>query len=247
MKTKYLLLAVVALFLAGGFWLGRAAWRVHRQLVTLDVPNAPLAAVLRKIEWQVWKNIRAEESLAEVRVTLHVKDKPMSYVLDQLAVQAWARPSTLYAVYGTKHALQALDFSLQGDGKFEATGWTRIAPTPADSDQPGQDGSVEIAWPPEQLVMESSLSARLANDLAIKNSAATADSAAEIARKVKGRCTVFLTFHKSRMGPFAGAPRHVLPDPGPNGPFVDLTPEQRVQLAREHLARSRERLGIDAK
>jgi hypothetical protein len=50
MKTKYLLLVMGGLLAAGGLWFGRAAWRAHRQLVTLDVRNVPLADVLRKLE-----------------------------------------------------------------------------------------------------------------------------------------------------------------------------------------------------
>jgi hypothetical protein len=127
MKTKYFLLGLGALLIAGGIWTVRVAWRVHRQLVTLDVRNAPLAQVLRKIEWQTWKKIRAENSL-DARITLHVTDKPLQYVLDRLAEQAGARWSTVYAVYQSAPALKALETALQSDGKLEPVGWTKIAP-----------------------------------------------------------------------------------------------------------------------
>ena len=92
MKAKHLFLAIAVLLLAaGGLWFARAAWRAHRQLVTLDIPNATLGVVLRKIEWQVWEKIRTEESLAGVHVKLQVKDRPLPEVLDRLAEQAGAR------------------------------------------------------------------------------------------------------------------------------------------------------------
>src|SRR5213075_702086 len=108
MKAKHLFLVIAALLAAAGLWFARAAWRAHHQLVTLEIPNATLAVVLRKIESQVWKKIRTEESLAGVHVTLHAKDLPLPEVLDRLAKQAGADWNTLYAVYRGAPALKAL-------------------------------------------------------------------------------------------------------------------------------------------
>lgn len=288
MKAKHLFLAIAALLAAGGLWLGLAAWRAHRQRVTLDIPNATLAVVLRKIEWQVWKKIRTEESLAGVHVTLHAKDTPLPEVLDRLAEQVGARWNTLYAVYRGTRALKALDSALQGDGKLDPAGWTKIAPNPAALAEPGTDqagplimrkpgdapepmpggppggegehgatmmvarqgphgpiifrggpsGQVEI-WSPQELVLESSLSNRLGNDSISTNSAPTTTAAAQTARKVGGRWTTYLAFHKSSMGIGFRMP-HGPPKPGqmphppnPNRRFENLTPEQRVRLARQ--------------
>src|SRR4051794_21336006 len=111
MKTKHLLLTIAIVLGIGGTWFGRAAWRAHRQIVTLDVRKAPLAEVLRKIERQTWRKIRAEQAL-DARITLQVVNKPLSYVLDRLAEQAGAHWSTLYAVYTSADALHALDSTL---------------------------------------------------------------------------------------------------------------------------------------
>src|SRR5437899_2018782 len=117
MKTKYLVLGIGALLAAGGLWFGRTAWRAHRQLVTLNVRNAPLTEVLRKIEKETWTKIRAEKGL-DARITLHLTDKPLSDVLDRLAEQAGAHWSKVYAVYDSPRALNALDTALRNDGKL---------------------------------------------------------------------------------------------------------------------------------
>lgn len=218
MKAKHLFLVLAVLLAAGGLWFARAAWRAHRQLVTLDIPNATLAVVLRKIEWQVWEKIRTEESLAGVHVTLHAKDTPLPEVLDRLGAQAGARWNTLYAVYRGKPALRALDSALKGDGKLDPAGWTRIAPNPAALVEPGtrqggpitfergRHGQVEM-WSPQELVLESSLSNRLGSDSISTNSVPTSAAAAQTARKVDGRWTTFLAFRKSSDGIGAKMPR----------------------------------------
>lgn len=293
MKTKYLLLGIGALLAIGTFWGGRAVWQIRHQLVTLDVRNMPLAEVLRKVERQTWKKIRAEKNL-DARITLHVKNKPLSYVLDRLAEQAGARWSTLYAVYNSPTAVKALDTSLRGDSKIELAGWIKVAPKPPPMDemQPdapfhietgpkgmsggagsggnrrmmvmkrgsggavvmagGPDGKMEM-WSPQELVVENPLSSRFAE----QELAANAQSAAESAKKVNGKWTTFFAFRKSPMGigfrlppvggpdaagggPNAshgpGKPDRPTFDPmkhNPNDRYARLTPEQRVQRARE--------------
>jgi hypothetical protein len=128
MRTKYFLLGTAALVAVAGLWFGRAVWRVHHQLVTLNVRDTPLPEVLRNIERQTWKRLRAESALDEVRITLRVTDMPLPKVLDRIAEQAGARWSTLYAVYDSARALKALDSALRGDGKLEPAGWKKLAP-----------------------------------------------------------------------------------------------------------------------
>ena len=212
---------MAALLAAGGLWFARAAWRAHRQLVTLDIPNATLAVVLRKIESQVWEKIRTEESLAGVHVKLHAKDMPLPEVLDGLAAQAGARWSTVYAVYRNKRALEALDSSLNGDGKFDRAGWTKIAPNPAALAEPGQGSSISSqrvrnrqpdTWSPQELVLESSLSNRLGNGSISTNVAPTTAAAAQTARKVDGRWTTYFAFQKWSGG--IGLRMRRAPNPG---------------------------------
>jgi hypothetical protein len=141
MKTKHVWLGLSAVALAGGLWFARAAWRAHHQIVTLHVRNAPLAEVLRKIEWQTWKKIRAEKGL-DARITLSVVNRPLTYVLDRLAEQAGAQWSTLYAVYDSSHGLTALDTALRWDGKLEPAGWTKVAPEAPRFKEPEQFGDL---------------------------------------------------------------------------------------------------------
>src|SRR5262249_20754230 len=98
----------------------------------------------------------------------------------------------------------------------------------------GPEGQVEI-WCPEELLMDSSLSPKLNGE---QPEVATAKQAAEVAQKVKARWTTYLTFRKSLMGiqPLAkpnGRPDLDLPRHNPNDRFVNLTPDQRVRMARE--------------
>src|SRR5689334_13393895 len=111
MKAKYLLVVIIAAFLATGGWIGNAAWRAKRQLVSLDVYQVPLREVLRKIESQTRRKIRSEEKL-DAKITLRVKNESLTAVLDKIAMQAGARWSTVFAVYNSKPSLSSLERSL---------------------------------------------------------------------------------------------------------------------------------------
>lgn len=293
MKTKHILLGLSALLAAGGVAVGRLAWRAHRQIVTLNVHEAPLGQVLRQIQWQTWRKIRAE-SLLDARITLQVVDMPLSNVLDRIAEQAGAHWSTLYAVYESARGLKALDAALRGDGKLEPVGWKKLGPEapapdklgpgqhlvfkgapaaagsaaspqeqppegagdgpPGDAPPPsggkgvlftrgpngplviqrGGDGQVEI-WSPEELVIESHLGAQLSKDPVESPSPLIAS---QTAQKVHGRWTTYLAFRKSIMGPGSPGMYSLGHGPGPlrHNPadrFLRLTPEQRVEQARQ--------------
>jgi hypothetical protein len=283
MKKKNLLLVACIALAVLGTWTGRSAWRAYRQIVSLDVHNAPLREVLSKIERQTWKKMHSEKAL-DARITLHVQDKPLAYVLDRICEQAGARWSTLFAVYGSASALRQLTATLQESGKLEPAGWSQVAPkAPADelagpdsdaphilqapgSDGPGPmgyrpgtmmlrrtpNGQVFIQgggkdgtefWSPEELVMESSLKDRRAGDAPETASVA---AAAETARKVHGKWTTCFALRKSIMGIGFRSPRSAGggADPlrrGPNDRFARLTPDQRVQQARQR-SQSRENI-----
>jgi hypothetical protein len=278
MKAKYLLIGVAVLLAAVTIMAGRLAWRARHQLVSVDVRNMPLEEVLRKVERQTRKKIRAQQAL-NARITLHVHNKPLAYVLDRIAEQAGAHWSTLYAVHDSPEALRGLDSALRTDGKLEPAGWSKLAPHRPEMDganvdgdgleagpailadpspdlgpPPGQrrmimvrrenggpvvffggpKGQMEV-WSPEQLVIETRLGKRLGND---HGQSATAEAAADAARKLNAKWTTYFAFSKSAMGiGFSGQPRPGS-DPlqrSPNDRFARLTPEQRVLRARERM------------
>jgi hypothetical protein len=152
MKSKYLVLGIGALLAAGALWFGRSSWRARHQLVSLNVHQVPLAEVLRKVERQTGKKIRAESSL-DARITLNVVDQPLSYVMDRLANQAGATWSTLYAVYSSPPALSALEAALIGNGKLGPAGWDKIAPNLPKLDLPGAGEFHELPQPGPNPVM----------------------------------------------------------------------------------------------
>jgi hypothetical protein len=102
----------------------------------------------------------------------------------------------------------------------------------------GPKGGMEV-WSPEELVIDSTLAGRLGNT---DQESATAQAAAETARKLNAQWTIYFSLRKSAMGIGFAGPRRPGDDPlkrGPNDRFARLTPEQRV-------LRARERIGLDS-
>ena len=275
MKTKYLLLGIGALVTLSGLWFGRAVWRAQRQVVTLDVREVPLPDVLRKIERLTWTKIRAEQSLADVRATLHVRDKPLRTVLDRLAEQAGARWVTLHAVYNSTRALETLESVLNGDGKLEEAGWTRIAPNlpvanpseleasntaPAPNSGPTgarrqmmflRQGNAVVLQGADGR-METWSPEELVMESALKPrlgsgsiQTATIQTAADIAARVHGHWTTLLAFRKSEMGVGLRMPPPCL---GPGQVMRGPNPNDRfVTLTpAQRVRREQARLGFDS-
>ena len=98
MRTKKMWWGMALIAVAALSWTGGGAWRARQGLVTLHVRNMPLAAVVRSIGGQTWKNIRAEKKL-DALITLDVDDIPLAQALDLVAEQAGARWGRRYAIY----------------------------------------------------------------------------------------------------------------------------------------------------
>jgi hypothetical protein len=139
MKTKRILQIIVAVLVLGCAWYGRAAWRAHRNLVTLHVRNATLPEVARSIEHQTWERLRVDHNL-DAKITLNVDNIPLNEVLDMIADQSGARWGKTYAVYDSEGALRRLETVLQGNEKLETVGWTNLAPQLHGTDVAGLDG-----------------------------------------------------------------------------------------------------------
>ena len=63
MKARHITILICGLLLAVGGYYAWAAFRAHRNLVTLDVRNMEVRKVIRKIESQTWERIRVEKSV----------------------------------------------------------------------------------------------------------------------------------------------------------------------------------------
>lgn len=127
---KAIWLSLGVAFMVGGAWIGRAAWRAHKNIVTLDVRNAPLRDVVRKIEWLTWERIDLDKRL-DGKITLKLKNVPLAEALDRVAEEAGGRAQTLHAVHRSNYALKRLQTALQNGEKIDSAGWTNLAPRSA--------------------------------------------------------------------------------------------------------------------
>src|SRR5579872_5996251 len=126
MKAKQIGILLVALA-ATGLWLGRLAWRIHHNMVTLHARNMPLAEVVRSLERQTWEKVRFDKSM-NARITLNVEEVPLEQVLDLVADRAGGRWQKTFAVSASDGAIKKLESALESAGKLGPAGWTNIAP-----------------------------------------------------------------------------------------------------------------------
>jgi len=97
-----------------------------------------LAEVVQQIERQTREKVRLDPKL-DAKVTLDVKNMPLTNVLDSLAEQANARWGKTYAVYQSDMALRRLESALTGGSSMEEAGWTNLAPQLGKMDLPMPD------------------------------------------------------------------------------------------------------------
>jgi hypothetical protein len=138
--------ALAALAVAG-LWFGRLARRAHQNLVTLHARNMPLAEVVRLLQRQTWERIRFDKSMS-AKITLNVKDAPLSAVLDLVADRAGARWQKTYAVGASDGAMAKLEAVLDGAAKLAEAGWTNLAPRFSD---------LALENPPGSIISQSSI------------------------------------------------------------------------------------------
>src|SRR6185369_2914327 len=102
-----------------------AAVHAHRNLVTLDVRDMEVRAVVKKIQWQTWEDIFVAKEV-QGKVTLKVNRQPLERVLDMVARQTSARAATLYPLYSSGKSFTNLKKSLRGEVDPAANGWTNL-------------------------------------------------------------------------------------------------------------------------
>lgn len=107
---------------------GRAAWRAHRDLVSLDVQNEPVREVIGSLERQTWDTIYCDANLTS-RITLKVYDQPLCSVLNLVADQAGARWQRVFAVGETRGTAEAqLKASFENALPLTSTVWADLSP-----------------------------------------------------------------------------------------------------------------------
>ena len=113
-------LAVLALF-----WLGGKALQAHKNLVTLDVRDADVRDVLKKIQWQTWETIVVHKDV-KGKVSFNVVKVPLEEVLGIITEQTSVRISAVYPIYSKSSAYVNLRKIARGDAYKNTVGWTNF-------------------------------------------------------------------------------------------------------------------------
>ncbi len=124
---KILLISAAIVVVAGLGWTGRAMYRAHKNIVSIDAYNTPLADVVKQLQRQTREPILLGKDL-QAKVTLSVKDVPLTEALDKLSQAAGLNWSKWHAVHDSKPALDRLETALRNRTKIDEVGWTNVAP-----------------------------------------------------------------------------------------------------------------------
>jgi len=125
MKMKWMRLLAV-LLLVSGLWFGYVAACAYLNLVTLDVHDADVREVIRKMEWQSWRSILVHREVRG-RVTLEVRHAHLEEVLGLIAQQTDSRWLRLYALCSSGKSLSVFERAACGEIAAEAHGWSNLA------------------------------------------------------------------------------------------------------------------------
>ena len=122
MKTNIKKISALV-FAAAALWFGYAAWQAHYKLVTLDVRNADVRDVIKKIERQTWENIAVQKEVTG-KITLKVRRQPLDAVLNIIADQTSARWVAVYPLYSNGRSLDKIKSVAAGDLAAKENGWS---------------------------------------------------------------------------------------------------------------------------
>ena len=110
-------------FAAAALWFGYAARQAHFNLVTLDVRNADVRDVIKKIERQTWEDIAVQKEVTG-KITLKVARQPLDAVLNIIAEQTSARWVAVYPLYTTGPSLKKIKSVAVGELPAKENGWS---------------------------------------------------------------------------------------------------------------------------
>ena len=108
-------------------WAGNRAWQAHLNLVTLDVQDADVRDVVRKIEWQTWETIVVNKDV-KGKVTLNVRKVPLEEVMGIIGEQTSSRFSAIYPIFSKGNSVVNLRKLVRGDLDRASAGWTNFNP-----------------------------------------------------------------------------------------------------------------------
>src|SRR5436190_3422499 len=124
---------LVALGLA---WGGRKVYLARKNLVTLDVRNMDVRAVVKKIEWQTWEMIVVNKDVRG-NVTLNVNGVPLEEVLGMIGEQTSSRASAVYPIFSESKSFVNIRKIARGEITHNTGGWTNFVVA---SDRGGRGG-----------------------------------------------------------------------------------------------------------
>ncbi len=107
-------------------WGGYKAYLANKNLVTLEVRNADVRDVIRKIEWQTWETIVVNKEV-NGKVTLNVREVPLEEVLGIIGEQTSSRATAVYPLYSKSQSFVNLRKIARGDLEQERAGWTNFS------------------------------------------------------------------------------------------------------------------------
>ena len=125
MSSKKIITYGSALLVLAAIYFGRAAYRAHLNLVTLDVRDMDVREVIKKMEHQTWEVIFVNKAV-EGKITMQVEKMPLEEALRLVGSQASALASTIYPLYSTSQSFKALKESLRGEVDPATHGWTNL-------------------------------------------------------------------------------------------------------------------------
>jgi type II secretory pathway component GspD/PulD (secretin) len=106
-------------------WGGHRAYLASRNLVTLNVRDADVRAVVRKCEWQTWETIVVNKDV-KGKVTLNVRKVPLEEVLGIIGEQTSSRATAIYPIFSKGKSIVNLRKLARGDLDRTSAGWTNF-------------------------------------------------------------------------------------------------------------------------
>lgn len=239
-NLRLLVMVLVGVALAFGVFV---VLRARSNLVTLNVRNASLRKVIKKIEWQTWEDIYVNPDV-HGNVTLNVRKVPLEEVLRIIGEQTASRSAAVYPLYSSRATLNQLRATVQagktaGDTPWKS--WQQQTPflfakmlgnALRDQNQlvnvqfVGKDAAFAAQSlnrvSSARIVLEDNTPGLVSLQL---SRAAMPDAVAQLARQVQRSWTVFYVLSAAS---FMGRPGSPVVNP-----MTSLTPEQKAERDKQ--------------